>query len=1138
MSGGISGIKGYDYQAIVILSRLFDHFEQFDATASARPEGSDDLDLSWTADGVVRRRHEQIKKPTEDLAGNLNPTPWTVAKAISELLPNTISHLSNGSDIQVWILGDAVAPELRSLVAAGKSGPVSASKAYWKVVHGLARNEAVEGVGLAPSIRRKLARKRVSSNLPSDPAQALEQMAAQFGDLSDSLGAGAVAAHYRRKISELHARLPDVIARTQILENYGAEHEVATRVLDRLEQTYSLQRSVVEHCLFRNLTGFINDIAKQPGRRFDREEFEFELKSIWPQMLPIREPLALGPDHVARRSLTDRFTTGWTGNALEMIGISGSGKTMLAAEVIEKSRDINPDRLVYYAQVREGVSLRDVLVGVAFHLRRFNIKEPFSVSVEGGPTEEEILGRLARVYSTLPQAVTVLTDLVDGTCSQAFARDLATFIRALPSSDFRIAVLGQESALRELTAAERTAHSVTRLDLRGFDFEEFVTLVRHHHKNPDRANLKDIHQRVTAGRPAGLFAKLADSLARSGSLEEMSAMAARPPDEMLPHAEQQRFARISGGARSAAEKLVCFALAFRQRDAEEVFPDDNVGAAIREMLTQGLLRPYDAESFEMHETVRAGLEGTIAPATRRTAHAALAVWYGRQGLTTAEILHLEKAGRSSDAERLAREAFLRGEYWTALAAYVTGRNLVSVGELINTMAAPIQIQDQYLLSSILHDLNGPSPVEELLRVLHEQPQRFVSNYQWGLTVVEAILDFDPERLHDVLIFALGATGDDAQRDSALNWVLHAARRANSSVDSRTVTFFNGQPPQIKRLLLRFLLLGPRRETIGPALRFLADDPGAADELERRAPWRGLTLQIGGEDNAIEFLAAMPAVETPAMVTARSVLLGPLAKLIWVQRVALRSLCIDVLRDGGAEEIVLVNALRILVFLGETSVLALSGPFMSRNDRLGVFARFVPALLPLSCDFAVHERRFFDLGAPLEDRMMALFTLAGAGVELGKLFSRVRATETDPKKIEAWEQYFLMLCIQSPFAEAIPLLEDRLKTADAQKLNLLIPGLIKLGELASRSQGSSERNDRPWTATVAGRPSESRRPKCERRLRTVSDRIRHSDRGIRAKFIGRSSTGTVRFTSDATLAMHLGHAPARHGSSGATRRFGC
>jgi hypothetical protein len=123
MSGGISAIKGFDYQATVILNRIFDHFEQYGPTALARPEGKDDLDLSWTVDGAAHHRHEQIKKPAEDQAGNLTPKPWTVAKAVKDLLPATISHLSGNFDTQIWILGDTVSAELQSLAAAGKNGP-------------------------------------------------------------------------------------------------------------------------------------------------------------------------------------------------------------------------------------------------------------------------------------------------------------------------------------------------------------------------------------------------------------------------------------------------------------------------------------------------------------------------------------------------------------------------------------------------------------------------------------------------------------------------------------------------------------------------------------------------------------------------------------------------------------------------------------------------------------------------------------------------------------------------------------------------------------------------------------------------------------------------------------------------------
>ena len=40
MSNGINAIKGFDYQATVILDRLFEHFDRNGPTARARPKAS------------------------------------------------------------------------------------------------------------------------------------------------------------------------------------------------------------------------------------------------------------------------------------------------------------------------------------------------------------------------------------------------------------------------------------------------------------------------------------------------------------------------------------------------------------------------------------------------------------------------------------------------------------------------------------------------------------------------------------------------------------------------------------------------------------------------------------------------------------------------------------------------------------------------------------------------------------------------------------------------------------------------------------------------------------------------------------------------------------------------------------------
>lgn len=1046
MSGGISAIKGFDYQATVILDRLFDHFDRFGATALARPEGDDDLDLSWTADDASHRRYEQIKKPREDRDGNLTPTPWTLAAAIEELFPNTIDHLSGNADEQIWIVGDTVDDALSLLLGAGETAPVAAARAYWTVLHACARKAAVEAVGVDRAVQQKLRRWRIPADLPDDPAEALSRIAAGFGGFAEKCGAPDGAACYRAKAAELHGVLPGVLARIEILPRYGTEQEVAERVYERLEQRYGLQRPEVEHTLFRNLRGFISDISKQRGRKFDLEELEFVLRGLWPRMIPIRDAPQLASGHVGRRDLAERFTTLWTGRAVEAVGISGSGKTMLAAEVAVHSRSVDPGRPVYYAEVRADTGMRDVLAGVAFHLRGIGIREPFAAAVSTGPADEEALARLARSFSSVPQETLILIDLVEGTCSTAFARDLAAFVRALTSSACRIAVFGQEGGLRELTALERGEHGVSRLDIRGFSFDEFVTLVAHYHSDPDRATLWDIYQRVTAGRATGLFAMLAQSLARARSLQEMQEIAARPPEEILPAAEQRRFRSISGGARSAAEKLVCVSLPFLRKEAEEIFPDDNVGMAIRELLTEGLLRPHGEDSFEMHETVRAGLEGAIAVNVRRSAHEALAAWYGGQGLATAEILHLEKANRQEEAHGRARDAFLRGERWGALSAYVTSRKLVSASEIIGVIAGAAAVEDQYLLSSLLRDIGDPIDVGGLFEILRAQPERFIANYQWGLTVVEAILEFDRERLCDLVAFALTAAGDEARREGALSWLLIAARRKNGTMGPRQIEFFNGQPQEIKRLLLRFLALDRRRDALRLVFQFLASDPEAAEGLRRPPRWRDLGLQIGNRKDAVEFLAAMPSVEAASMLTAKSALLGPLGGLVWAQRKALQAHCVEIVREGAGEEAVLVNAIRVLVFLGEPSVCALCDPLLGRQDGIGGFAKLVPALVPAFCDRTSYEARFLDGSAPLDERVTALFVLAFVGADLGELYRRAKAAESDPQKAQGWDFWFLTLCGHAPFAEAISLLESFMKSADDGNVHLIASALTKLGEL--------------------------------------------------------------------------------------------
>lgn len=1046
MSGGISAIRGFDYQATVILELLFDHFDQHGQAAQVRPEGIDDLDLYWTNGADTRRRFVQIKKPRDDVNGERKPSPWSLSDAINELFPNTIAHLSGNSHEQIWIVGDEVVNELRSLLDSGVSAPVSAGNAYWNVIHTLARNDAVRMDRIEKDAKQKLQYKRVPKNLPSDPASALVKIIDEFQSVATSCGAGNMPINqYRQKATELHACLPDILERIEIRSTYGTEQEVITRVYDCLEKRCGLSRSVIEKTLFLNLRGFINDISKQPNRVFDNEELEFELRRAWPMMIYIKEPPMLDTSHVSRHDLVERIVKLPGGKTIEIIGVAGSGKTTLASEVLGQVRLSDTSREVYYSEVRSDVSLRDVLVGVAFHLRRLGINEPFRIAVDTTATNEDVLTRLAQSFVGMTK-ILLLVDLVDGNCATSFARDLSIFIRALPSNGLQVAVFGQESVLREQTLLERNQIGVEQLNMRGFNFDEFLALVKHYHPNTDYSILWDVFQRVTAGRASGLFAKLAQSLARVNSLQEMITISGMSAEEMLPYAERQRFLRISAASRHAAEKLLCFALPFKRKEADEVFPDDNVGSAIGEMLSLGLLRPHEDGSFEMHETVRAGLEASIAKNVGRSAHEALAAWYGRQESVTAEILHLDKADRHSDACQRARDSFLQGEHWGALSTYVIGNHLISAQEVVAVIADAKPVGEKYLLSDILQQLGGTTASDELISILSEQPKRFLSDYQWTTAIVEAILKIDRSKLYELIQLALQTLSTPIQEHSVLDWLSGGARRIDVQIDASILDLFNHQPPEIRIHLISIMLLDRRREVLQHVFQFLFSYPEAGEYSRKSANSPLKYFQIIGTEETVAFLAAMPNVERAQMLIAKSVLLGPLAGFVWSQQKVMRAHCIEILKEGTLEDFILEGAVRVLIFLAEPSISSLCDDLITRKPSLAWMALLVATMIPAFCDRDIYEQQVFDKGLSLDKRIVALSILAELGADLGALHLRLKGNEGSSENAEVWNYIFLMKCVQHPFAEAIPLLEHCLNTDDKKGNLLLVPGLMKLGML--------------------------------------------------------------------------------------------
>lgn len=1027
MSGGRIALSGFDYQTIVILDQLFDHFDEHPGNAWARPEGTDDLDLVWKEGGRDHFRHIQVKKPRESDQGVLKKQPWRLSEVADELLPNTLRQLSAGDSQQVWILGDAVQPDVRRLVAAGTSAASVEAGLYWSVVHLMARAAVMDEL---PGDHRKSLLQWRFGNPTSVAADARNQLVATFGQLLTDAKAGSdVVRLYQERVSWIDQRFAGVIARVKILENYGTGAEVGQRFQDRLRREYRLPAEVVADSLFGNLRSFINDVAKQPGQMIDRQSFEIQLRSAWPQMSSATEPPIAPAEAISRRDLVDPLITPTAATVVEVIGISGSGKTTLAAQAASALRDHDPARLPIYVRVRADAAFRDVMSGIAFHLLRRGTPDLFGLAVESKPADETVIDRLAEICSGLSRPVQLLLDLADGSCSTQFGRDLGQFARALTPGACRLVVFGHQSTFGTLSRAVARSSGVQTIDMRGFHREEFVSLVDRFHPGADRSVLFGIFNRVTAGRPAGLYAQLAEALARQTSLAAMLDIAQRPAEDMVSAAEQRRFDQLAPAVRPAAERLVCFALPFRRQDAEAAFPDENVGAAIGALVSLGLLR-HEAEGLlEMHETVRAGLESGIAPKVRQSAHSALAAWCEQKGDIASQIFHLERANRSGEADSLAKDTFLRGDAWRSIEGYVKRRALVTAQDVIDVAARPGRIADFYLFRDLVSELASDGVDETLMGLLAQQRSRYFADYEWARPIVETILVLRPSRFQDLLEFTVIHAANAVEREHGLTWLLIATRGGRYVPNDELVPFASSQPADIQRMLLPVLLHDGRRAALRLAFEIFARP--VHDELHRRTYPHSVGLTIDKRDDAVEILAALPAVSASAMIARRSLGFGTLGSLIWTARQALRPFCVDILRADGNEPEVRVNAWRVLLFIGYPAPQSLLDP-LAPGTGLEDYTLLGPAFAPAAYDADRYSTILLDPSAAMTHRQTALAVLLFLNEDLGSLRSRLSALAHDPLS-SLWDWFFVLLFAKQPFPAGVASLKTMLVSPSGDQL---------------------------------------------------------------------------------------------------------
>ena len=855
---------------------------------------------------------------------------------------------------------------------------------------------------------------------------------------------------YRRSLVDIQSVLLDVLSRIQIYPKYGAEDDVVERIERSLIRRYNIHPEVVSSVLFRNLRGFVNDVSTMPGRTFDAEEFEIELRTIWPTMMPVRNPRPMDPTDLRRPALALSFTSQSVSQVVEAIGVSGSGKTTLAAEVCEQFRMEHPERPVFYVEIEANTELQDVLVGISFRLRRYGYTEAFRIATlytAGKTAHDLVLTELGHGITESRIECLLVFDMVDGKCSDKFARDLRHLLGTLRGTTCQLAIFAQESAFRELTDLERKTLGVHAVDMPGFKFDEFLALVSQKHSTLDYGVLRDVFDALTAGRSAGLYGRLARTVADASSFGEMVKISRRSPAQLLQRSEREKFARLSNSARPAAERISCFALAFGRNEAADVFQDVNVGVAIQELLEVGLLRDTGDDSFEMHETVRAGIEGAIARVTRRGAHAALARHYGQIGRVSAEVYHLEKAGDAFQAGDRARSAFLEGRNWSQLYNDLTTHELVTADEVIDVASSTRPIEEIYLLPEVLSRLGSQRHAERVIELIRTQIDRFGKEFNWSIAMAEAFLSLAPEREQELYRASLSAACGNEQRGNAVSAVIIASRRRGLREPRDVVALFDNLPTKQKLLYLPVLFENGSRDCLKRAFELMERHP--ADDTARLPRSQELPfLRVEGHADVVEFLAALPQVEDAQMLVHRSPLLGRLGPFIWKNRRLFEDHCIAILQTDGAGHDVQKGAIRVLALSGNDNLCDLCDEIGTQTENpLHGFAALAPCLAPGLVDVKRYEARFLDSDTPLPLRLAALRILACVNADVDVLYDRLKETEGSSFDARRWNSLLLMVAIEQPFAKAIPMLEARLAECDEDQ-NGLFAGVVKvLGTLS-------------------------------------------------------------------------------------------
>ncbi len=404
--------------------------------------------------------------------------------------------------------------------------------------------------------------------------------------------------------------------------------------------------------------------------------------------------------------------------------------------------------------------------------------------------------------------------------------------------------------------------------------------------------------------------------------------------------------------------------------------------------------------------------------------------------------------------------------------YVVANKLVGADDLVGWFDEDPLPADGHMLPELFVSIGDGATAERLLALLRTNLARFERDYRWGSFLVESILCSDSSRLFDLAELLL-LPGEGMAAGLRAQALVLRARRVGAKVDARLLALFDRSTEPAKALLSQVLLVDPHRAALERVVPFLSNYTPAstwgnatsyvASHAAPRVPF-DTTAQV------TDFLAAIPAASVSDMLLARSALLGgEVGNWIWSERHVLEPHCAAIVEARVADEVVLVNALRVLVFLASPAAPLLAEQCIGAGGSLTTLANLVPAFLPASANEHRYRQRVLDQARDMNRRAADFSALIWLGVDLSSLLNELIAT--DPIHASLWEFLFLSACAHHPSRRAIPLLQSALASAAEGDAQHYAPLIVKLAELGGREVaefliGCARADAAPWVRLFA------------------------------------------------------------------------